>query len=310
VLVSRSMLRLSLVTVSLLAIAVAALSVPRGPVTEAVSYRLPLGDGYRYRLVAHDLKTNVIAQLVPAISEGYSWNSDGSALAYLTRADRDSDAHLMVRRGRAAAQTLYTDLTFSLTNVHWLPDDRHLMVRYAPSTIRVTDAETGASDMHVIDQLLYANPYYIQWLGPWRFLTKGDHLESIASTYLEVDMERDEASIAMDVLTCENVNPVELTISPDGTRWLYLCPRSDELRIASADAPDESVVVPVNRSESPVGLRWSPDGGRVMFMLFSYAPYEIFLVTVDLNDGTRTTTRIVGDASLVEWLPPEVFRAG
>jgi Tol biopolymer transport system component len=113
-------------------------------------------------------------------------------------------------------------------------------------------------------------------------------------------------------LTCERGEPHEIVPSPSGDRFALSCFFETNLYIIDAATGETEVLLTKDALPGSVrsDLRWSADGRH---LIFRYVPTNVMsarMMVVDTYTGRYHPTLYPFSPLTVEWLPPEVFRAG
>jgi len=293
------------------------LNVPTGPMRAGFTYvqRAPFGDNAH--LYAYDAAYGVTVPL--ASSEtiwAYDWSSDGAWLAYLTAEAPGTENTLVVRGPRGVTYTYATVGPRLASKVHWLPGDERVLYFGGNNIIHMVDFRTGATETVNVPNLQFIEPRSLVQLAPGHLLVRGQGIQAPGISYFEIFTDSGLA-VSADDLPCSNDFPRDLVQSPDGSRWLFRCDNSGSLFISPPAQPEQHAPLVAMESDGvPMAQmfpRWSPDGTRVMF-LYALAQYASLeppgnLYTVPAVGGEPTRLNPPSDADLIDWLPPEVFRA-
>jgi dipeptidyl aminopeptidase/acylaminoacyl peptidase len=195
-----------------------------------------------------------------------AWSPDGRWLAFVSSRWGQSDIYVMSAEGERAALERVTKDNFGEALPTWSPDGRTLVF-------------TSGRDDHFYSRAIYA---VAAAGGEVRRLTPPDDARNNLPAF-----------------------------SPDGTRIAYVSDRSGFLNIwtMAADGSDHQQVTRVSQDQDypendyiqSMGLRWSPDGRRLLY--FTNRDANLDLMTVDVTTRTATPVATVdGSHHPVGWV--------
>ena len=127
-------------------------------------------------------------------------------------------------------------------------------------------------------------------------IAAGTGLTSLAVTLLAAALWIDRPVRASEADAVDYASPLEILLSPDGSRLYALCQQSEEVRVL--DAASYAVIKNIAVGRVPRGLSLSPDGGR----LFVTNSWDDTLSVIDTRTLAVTDTWPVGaePSSVVE----------
>jgi YVTN family beta-propeller protein len=119
-------------------------------------------------------------------------------------------------------------------------------------------------------------------------IAAGTGLTSLAVTLLAAALWIDRPVRAGEADAVDYASPLEILLSPDGSRLYALCQQSEEVRVL--DAASYAVIKNIAVGRVPRGLSLSPDGGR----LFVTNSWDDTLSVIDTRTLAVTDTLPVG----------------
>jgi YVTN family beta-propeller protein len=119
-------------------------------------------------------------------------------------------------------------------------------------------------------------------------IAAGTALATLALALLTVVLRTDRPVRAAEADDMDYASPLEVLLSPDGTRLYVLCQQSEEVRVL--DAATYAVIKTIAVGKVPRGFSLSPDGAR----LFVTNSWDDTLSVIDTRTLTVTATWPVG----------------
>jgi YVTN family beta-propeller protein len=119
-------------------------------------------------------------------------------------------------------------------------------------------------------------------------IAAGTALATLALALLTVALRTDRPVRAAEADDMDYASPLEVLLSPDGTRLYVLCQQSEEVRVL--DAATYAVIKTIAVGKVPRGFSLSPDGAR----LFVTNSWDDTLSVIDTRTLTVTATWPVG----------------
>jgi eukaryotic-like serine/threonine-protein kinase len=261
-------------------------------------------DGSEKRTLARDIPW--FPRVRPA------WAPDGHRIAYV-RAGLFAPANLFIvdtRNGREHQVTRFARAGQALGSPAWLPDNRHLVVSYAPysrtqspADLAVVDAEDGSiSRLTTTISESFTNPS-LSADGSRLIATGGTLLREVWRVPLARATAHANNPAAERVID-ETQAPLWIFATRDGRTLLYNSPASGSrnLWMVGLDGSSKARQITAVAGDAIGHCSLSPDGTRVAFVSFAGGASDIWTQNVDGSDLRQLTNDAAADSWPV-WSP-------